>query len=154
MFRYFCEEGVHVFSEKQLLPAVRNLATKLILSGKTESGRSCWNSHQQIIPPLPIIIISVCSRWASHLRSPFVWHAEERLVDSAEAGHRDKVEGVSNEISPLQICLLLSSFSVVVDKLSVFLMPEFLYLFSSSQVWAEWIQSEQSSRQKDRRHAL
>uniref|UniRef100_A0A8C4GQS1 Glyceronephosphate O-acyltransferase 2 n=1 Tax=Dicentrarchus labrax TaxID=13489 RepID=A0A8C4GQS1_DICLA len=34
MFRYLCEEGVHVLSEKQFLPAVRNLATELILSGE------------------------------------------------------------------------------------------------------------------------
>lgn len=40
MFRYLCEEGRHVFSEKQSLSAVRKLATKLILSGKTESGRN------------------------------------------------------------------------------------------------------------------
>lgn len=39
MFRYLSDEGVHVFTEKQFLPAVRNLASKLILSGKTESGR-------------------------------------------------------------------------------------------------------------------
>lgn len=81
----------------------------------------------------PVIIISMCFRWASHLRGPFIWHAEERFVGSAEAGRRDKVEGVSNEISPLQICLVLSSFSVVVDKLPVFRMPvilvKFLYLF-------------------------
>lgn len=37
MFRYLAEEGVHVFTEKQVVPAVRNLATKLILTGKTES---------------------------------------------------------------------------------------------------------------------
>lgn len=40
MFRYLCEEGPHVFSEKQSLSAVRKFATKLILSGKTESGRN------------------------------------------------------------------------------------------------------------------
>uniref|UniRef100_A0A3Q3LR89 Glyceronephosphate O-acyltransferase n=1 Tax=Labrus bergylta TaxID=56723 RepID=A0A3Q3LR89_9LABR len=34
VFRYLCEDGVHSFSEKQSLPAVRNLATKLILSGE------------------------------------------------------------------------------------------------------------------------
>lgn len=33
MFRYLCEE-VHVISEKDFIPAVRNLATKLILLGK------------------------------------------------------------------------------------------------------------------------
>uniref|UniRef100_A0A669E8F6 Dihydroxyacetone phosphate acyltransferase n=1 Tax=Oreochromis niloticus TaxID=8128 RepID=A0A669E8F6_ORENI len=33
IFRYLCENGAHVFTEKQFLPAVRNLATKLILSG-------------------------------------------------------------------------------------------------------------------------
>lgn len=37
MFRYLCEEEVHVLSEKQFLPAVRNLATKLILSGKNSN---------------------------------------------------------------------------------------------------------------------
>uniref|UniRef100_A0A3P9CDR7 Dihydroxyacetone phosphate acyltransferase n=1 Tax=Maylandia zebra TaxID=106582 RepID=A0A3P9CDR7_9CICH len=36
IFRYLCENGAHVFTEKQFLPAVQNLATKLILSGKTE----------------------------------------------------------------------------------------------------------------------
>lgn len=46
------------------------------------------------------IIISVRSRWASHLRSPFIRHAEKRFVGSAEAGGCDKVEGVSNKISP------------------------------------------------------
>lgn len=40
MFRYLCEDEVDVLSEKQFLSAVRNLATKLILSGKTESVRN------------------------------------------------------------------------------------------------------------------
>uniref|UniRef100_A0A3B4FQH9 GPAT/DHAPAT C-terminal domain-containing protein n=1 Tax=Pundamilia nyererei TaxID=303518 RepID=A0A3B4FQH9_9CICH len=33
MFRYLCEKEDHVFTEEQFLPDVRNLATKLILSG-------------------------------------------------------------------------------------------------------------------------
>lgn len=40
IFRYLCEEGHHVISEKQFFPAVRELVTKLILSGKTKSGRN------------------------------------------------------------------------------------------------------------------
>lgn len=36
MFRYLCEKEDHVFTEEQFLPDVRNLATKLILSGTTE----------------------------------------------------------------------------------------------------------------------
>ena len=34
MFRYLCEEVDDIFAEKHFLPAVRNLATKLILSGE------------------------------------------------------------------------------------------------------------------------
>lgn len=60
---------------------------------------------------------SVCSRRARHLRSAVVGHAEERLVGTAAAGDTDQVEGVSNEISHHQVCLLLSSFSAVpLDK--------------------------------------
>ncbi|XP_041660588.1 dihydroxyacetone phosphate acyltransferase [Cheilinus undulatus] len=34
VFRYLCEDGFHSLSEKQFLPAVRDLATKLIISGE------------------------------------------------------------------------------------------------------------------------
>lgn len=33
VFRYLCEDGHRVLSERQLLPSVRKLATELILSG-------------------------------------------------------------------------------------------------------------------------
>lgn len=129
MFRYLSEEGVNVFTEKQFLPAVRNLATKLILSGKTESVRGdLWPlepspaAQTQQITLLWFFSCIFC-RWASHLRSPFIRHTKKRVVGSAETGGCDKVEGVSNEISPSQICLVISSFSLVVEKLSAFLMP-------------------------------
>lgn len=54
MFRYLCEDGVQVFAEKQFLPAVRDLATKLILSGETESdlwpleSTSSYHSHHYV----------------------------------------------------------------------------------------------------------
>ncbi|XP_070781670.1 dihydroxyacetone phosphate acyltransferase [Enoplosus armatus] len=47
MFRYLCEEGVHVFSEKQFLPAVRNLATKLILSGELHTYEALSSDTQK-----------------------------------------------------------------------------------------------------------
>ncbi|XP_075993865.1 dihydroxyacetone phosphate acyltransferase [Genypterus blacodes] len=37
VFRYLCEEDVQAFTEKQFLPAVRKLVTKLILSGELHS---------------------------------------------------------------------------------------------------------------------
>lgn len=36
MLRFLSEEGANVITEKQFLPAVRNLASKLILSGNTQ----------------------------------------------------------------------------------------------------------------------
>lgn len=47
MFRFLCEEGVHVFSEKQILPAVRNLATKLILSGELHTYEALSSDTQK-----------------------------------------------------------------------------------------------------------
>ncbi|XP_068564923.1 dihydroxyacetone phosphate acyltransferase [Cebidichthys violaceus] len=47
MFRYLCEDGVHVFAEKQLLPAVRNLATKLILSGELHTYEALSSDMQK-----------------------------------------------------------------------------------------------------------
>ncbi|XP_068433080.1 dihydroxyacetone phosphate acyltransferase isoform X1 [Clinocottus analis] len=46
MFRYLCEDGVHVFAEKQFLPAVRNLATKLILSGELHTYEALSSDTQ------------------------------------------------------------------------------------------------------------
>ncbi|KAI3364375.1 hypothetical protein L3Q82_011175, partial [Scortum barcoo] len=47
MFRYLCEDGVHVISEKQFLPAVRNLATKLILSGELHTYEALSSDTQK-----------------------------------------------------------------------------------------------------------
>ncbi|KAM6906234.1 dihydroxyacetone phosphate acyltransferase [Lycodopsis pacificus] len=47
MFRYLCDDGVHVFAEKQLLPAVRNLATKLILSGELHTYEALSSDTQK-----------------------------------------------------------------------------------------------------------
>ncbi|XP_032398394.1 dihydroxyacetone phosphate acyltransferase [Etheostoma spectabile] len=47
MFRYLCEDGVNVFTEKQLLPAVRNLATKLILSGELHTYEALSSDTQK-----------------------------------------------------------------------------------------------------------
>ncbi|XP_072218113.1 dihydroxyacetone phosphate acyltransferase isoform X2 [Leuresthes tenuis] len=47
MFRYICEEGDPVFSEKEFLPAVRNLATKLILSGELHTYEALSSDTQK-----------------------------------------------------------------------------------------------------------
>ncbi|XP_050927880.1 dihydroxyacetone phosphate acyltransferase isoform X2 [Lates calcarifer] len=47
MFRYLSEEGVNVFTEKQFLPAVRNLATKLILSGELHTYEALSSDTQK-----------------------------------------------------------------------------------------------------------
>ncbi|TMS12520.1 Dihydroxyacetone phosphate acyltransferase [Larimichthys crocea] len=47
MFRYLCEAEVHVLSEKQFLPAVRNLATKLILSGDLHTYEALSSDTQK-----------------------------------------------------------------------------------------------------------
>uniref|UniRef100_A0A3B4UDI1 Dihydroxyacetone phosphate acyltransferase-like n=1 Tax=Seriola dumerili TaxID=41447 RepID=A0A3B4UDI1_SERDU len=47
MFRYLSEDEVHVFTEKQVLPAVRNLATKLILSGELHTYEALSSDTQK-----------------------------------------------------------------------------------------------------------
>ncbi|XP_028252785.1 dihydroxyacetone phosphate acyltransferase [Parambassis ranga] len=47
IFRFLCKEGVHVFTEKQLLPAVRSLATKLILSGELQTYEALSSDTQK-----------------------------------------------------------------------------------------------------------
>ncbi|XP_036942904.1 dihydroxyacetone phosphate acyltransferase isoform X1 [Acanthopagrus latus] len=47
MFRYLCEEAVHVFSEKEFQPAVRNLATNLILSGELHTYEALSSDMQK-----------------------------------------------------------------------------------------------------------
>ncbi|XP_071335118.1 dihydroxyacetone phosphate acyltransferase [Trachinotus anak] len=47
MFRYLSEEGVHVFTEKQFLPAVREFATKLILSGELHTYEALSSDTQK-----------------------------------------------------------------------------------------------------------
>ncbi|XP_059212930.1 dihydroxyacetone phosphate acyltransferase [Centropristis striata] len=47
VFRYFYEDGVHVFTEKQFLPAVRNLSTKLILSGELHTFEALSSDMQK-----------------------------------------------------------------------------------------------------------
>uniref|UniRef100_G3PJK5 Glyceronephosphate O-acyltransferase 2 n=1 Tax=Gasterosteus aculeatus aculeatus TaxID=481459 RepID=G3PJK5_GASAC len=47
MFRYLCKDGVHVVSEKQFVPAVRNLATKLILSGELHTHEALSSDMQK-----------------------------------------------------------------------------------------------------------
>lgn len=56
MFRYLCEDAVHVFSEKQFHPAVRNLATNLILSGTTETTSDLSSHLQTFISALTIVV--------------------------------------------------------------------------------------------------
>nr|XP_020479297.1 dihydroxyacetone phosphate acyltransferase-like [Monopterus albus] len=47
IFRYLSEEGAHVFTEKQFLPAVRNLAAKLILSGELHTYEALSSEIQK-----------------------------------------------------------------------------------------------------------
>uniref|UniRef100_A0A3P8SCX7 Si:ch73-21k16.5 n=1 Tax=Amphiprion percula TaxID=161767 RepID=A0A3P8SCX7_AMPPE len=47
VFRFFCEDGPQVFSEKQLLPAVRQFATKLILSGELHTYEALSSDTQK-----------------------------------------------------------------------------------------------------------
>uniref|UniRef100_A0A668A7K8 Si:ch73-21k16.5 n=1 Tax=Myripristis murdjan TaxID=586833 RepID=A0A668A7K8_9TELE len=47
VLRFLCEEADHVFSEKQLLPAVRSLATRLILSGELHTYEALSSDTQK-----------------------------------------------------------------------------------------------------------
>ncbi|KAL6095701.1 gnpat [Pungitius sinensis] len=47
MFVYLCKDGVHVISEKQFLPAARNLARKLILSGELHTYEALSSDMQK-----------------------------------------------------------------------------------------------------------
>ncbi|XP_060947003.1 dihydroxyacetone phosphate acyltransferase [Limanda limanda] len=47
MLRYLSEEGVQVLTEKQFLPAVRNLATRLILSGELDTYEALSSDTQK-----------------------------------------------------------------------------------------------------------
>ncbi|XP_029281141.1 LOW QUALITY PROTEIN: dihydroxyacetone phosphate acyltransferase [Cottoperca gobio] len=47
IFRYLCEDGLHVVTEKQFLPAVRNLATKRILSGELHTYEALSSDTQK-----------------------------------------------------------------------------------------------------------
>ncbi|KAG7508269.1 dihydroxyacetone phosphate acyltransferase-like [Solea senegalensis] len=47
MFRYFCEQGAQVITEKQFLPAVRTLATKLLLSGELHTYEALSSDTQK-----------------------------------------------------------------------------------------------------------
>uniref|UniRef100_A0A3B5BEB5 Dihydroxyacetone phosphate acyltransferase-like n=1 Tax=Stegastes partitus TaxID=144197 RepID=A0A3B5BEB5_9TELE len=47
VFRFLCEDGPHVFTEKQLLPAVRQFATKLILSGELDTYEALSSDTQK-----------------------------------------------------------------------------------------------------------
>ncbi|XP_040919744.1 dihydroxyacetone phosphate acyltransferase [Toxotes jaculatrix] len=47
MFRYLCEDEAHVLTEKEFLPAVRNLATKLILSGELHTYEALSSDTQK-----------------------------------------------------------------------------------------------------------
>lgn len=71
---------------------------------KWESVRSYLSTSSALVELFPAnqhcIITSACCRWASHLWNPLIWYTKERVVISAETGGCDKVEGVSNEISP------------------------------------------------------
>ena len=49
VFSHLCEEGVQVFTEKQLVPAVRTLASQLILSGKFQSRKVLCVLHHIIV---------------------------------------------------------------------------------------------------------
>lgn len=65
VFRYLCEEDVQVFTEKQFVPAVRKLATELILSGKTGSERNDLQ-HLRALPPVQLHpVISVTSAFVA-----------------------------------------------------------------------------------------
>ncbi|TNN61604.1 Dihydroxyacetone phosphate acyltransferase [Liparis tanakae] len=47
VFRFLCEDGVPVIAEKRFLPAVRNLATKLILSGELHTYEALSSDTQK-----------------------------------------------------------------------------------------------------------
>ncbi|XP_067098172.1 dihydroxyacetone phosphate acyltransferase [Osmerus mordax] len=47
VFSHLCEEGVQVFTEKQLVPAVRTLASQLILSGELNSYEALSSDTQK-----------------------------------------------------------------------------------------------------------
>nr|XP_019947093.1 PREDICTED: dihydroxyacetone phosphate acyltransferase-like [Paralichthys olivaceus] len=47
MLRYLSEEGAHMLTEKQFLPAVRNLATRLILSGELDTYEALSSDTQK-----------------------------------------------------------------------------------------------------------
>ncbi|XP_033999769.1 dihydroxyacetone phosphate acyltransferase isoform X2 [Trematomus bernacchii] len=53
IFRYLCENEVHVYAEKQFLTAVRNLATELILSGELHTYEALSSdTHKNVLSAL------------------------------------------------------------------------------------------------------
>lgn len=53
MFRYLCEDGVHVITEKQFISDVRHLATKLILSGELHTYETLSSDvHKNVLSAL------------------------------------------------------------------------------------------------------
>lgn len=140
IFRYLCEEGHHVISEKQFFPAVRELATKLILSGKTESGRN-WSLSCRMLT------VTVITRVSGEL------HTYEALSSDL---HRNILSGLRR----LEIITKLRGWVMRLAAENLF---GFKLVFcsgwkagsvSSSQVRAEWIQGEQGGCQKNWRHSL
>ncbi|KAJ8008719.1 hypothetical protein DPEC_G00081330 [Dallia pectoralis] len=47
VFSHLCEEGIEVFTEKQMVPALRSLATKLLLSGQLRSYETLSSDTQK-----------------------------------------------------------------------------------------------------------
>ncbi|XP_037606301.1 dihydroxyacetone phosphate acyltransferase [Sebastes umbrosus] len=86
MFRYLCEDGVHVFAEKQFLPAVRNLATKLILSGELHTYEALSSDMQKNVLSALRRLETVTKLRASEQNEYRVNKAVVRRIDDVLSG--------------------------------------------------------------------
>ncbi|KAJ4929110.1 hypothetical protein JOQ06_004729 [Pogonophryne albipinna] len=86
IFRYLCENEVHVYAEKQFLTAVRNLATELILSGELHTYEALSSdTHKNVLSALQRLDTVTKSR-ASEQNEYTVNKAAVRRIDDILSG--------------------------------------------------------------------
>ena len=69
-------------------------------SSSQVSTENVRNDLWPLQPPPAVKSVCLFRRWAGHLWGPLIGHPEKPFAGPAAAGGCDKVQGVSNEISP------------------------------------------------------
>lgn len=157
MFRYLCEDETSVFPEKRFQPAVRKLATNLLLSGEIEDNKeyTCLN-----IQPSPSS--SSCVFVAGELGT-YEALSSDLQKNVLSALHRleavTKLRAWVTRLGPGQICLVrkLIFCAGLISCLRFWRQRDsgaHSWLLTSSQVGAERIPGERGGRQKDRRRSV